>query len=126
MNPETVKMMNSDRFDEDFWLFQLGLIESDSKDGQIDLDKRFIYSFYEQGQHLWVKYRKVIQQAFCDMESMEPNQKMKVLLEGEARNLIDYMLGIFLALHGVNEALAIPLIALTLKKGINNFCEKDF
>jgi hypothetical protein len=121
IDDETLKLIFSDRFTEEFWLYQLG-VNSEKK----DIDNRhanlFIYSFYEVGKTLWKKYESDFRKYICDEEKGEPNFIVKELIEGDIRNLAEKIIAILMATYSIELALAIPIAALILKKGIKDFC----
>ncbi|MCJ7635464.1 hypothetical protein MUP77_24130, partial [Candidatus Bathyarchaeota archaeon] len=61
-------------------------------------------------------------QLFCDRANKTPKAWVKELMGGELRNVGIALLGKVTKACDVSVAVAIPIVALLLKKGISTFC----
>lgn len=74
------------------------------------------------GKKFWVAPRKKLYKLFCDRGSKAPKTWVKELMGSELRNVWIALLGKVTKTCDVSIAVAIPIVALLLKKGISAFC----
>ncbi len=120
IDDDTIQLILSDQTNESFWYFQLGKIEANPIAND---EHQFMNSFFNNGQRVWDENKGKIQSLLCDMTTNEPNEFIKQLTEGNIKDLIT---GIITLLHttlSITLTLAVPLVALILKKGIHTLCK---
>lgn len=119
LNNETIQLILSERTTEDFWLFQLGKSESSIS---IDGEHQFLNSFFDNGQRLWNFYQDKMKSALCDSSLHQPKEFVREITEGTVKEIVTSVVSVLCTTYSLSLAVAIPLCALILKKGINNFC----
>ena len=122
LNKETIELLLSKNFNENFWFFELGradtLLIGDEK-----IEHQFMNSYFDKGVQLWEKYKGLLKDYLCDDENKEPKQFVKTItnegLIGLIHNLIEYME----KSHDIVQAIAIPICGILVNKGIAVLCK---
>lgn len=121
LNQETINLILREEMNEAFWYFELGRNSSDIADGN-DGENFFMNSFFDKGKDLWDKFQDKAKALFCDPSTREPKVFVKELTEGSVKDIISGIVGLYMTSYSLTLAIAIPLTALTMKKGFNNLC----
>lgn len=112
------KLLNQN-LTEDYWKFELGV-------GYVYINVsnnvRYSAPYPEYGKLLWNKIESNIHGILC--EDGKPRTNIEEIISGDIRSLAEAILSIVVATYEVTLALAIPVTALVLKKGVLNFCSK--
>ena len=119
---ETIELITSEVFNESFWLFELGRAEIITAN-KTDIDNQFMNSFYDNGQRLWQESKDKIVEALCDRNKNEPREMIQELTSGNIKDIVVNIISLLTTTYSFTLAIAIPLCALILKKGINNICK---
>lgn len=121
LSNETIDLILSDKFDENFWIFELGRTEV-LLNRSSEIENQFISSFFEGGAHLWNKYKNIFVDYLCDKDKKEPKEIVQELISGDLRDFVTALLSVLTTTYSISLALAIPLCGLALKKGVSNIC----
>ena len=122
INKETVDLILSEKYNENFWLFELGRTEQIISDSP-PIEHQFMNSFFEKGEQLWAKHKEKIKDYLCDKEKSEPKQFAKNLTNETLIELVHRIIELLTNTHNIGEAIAIPLCGLALKKGVHALCK---
>lgn len=111
----------NDKLPEEYWVFQLGVgyVYHNVPEGF-----RFSKPYPELGKLFWNKIEVNIHNIIC--EDGKPKSNIEELISGDIRSLAEAILSIVVATYEVTLAIAIPITALVLKKGIHKFCLRNF
>lgn len=111
----------NDKLPEEYWILQLGVgyVYHNVPDGI-----KFSKPYPELGKSFWNKIEANIHSLIC--ENGKPKSNIEELMSGDIRSLAEAILSIVVATYAVTFAIAIPITALVLKKGIYKFCSKSF
>jgi len=82
------------------------------------------FNYVEMGEKFWATTRKKLYKLFCDRASKAPKTWVKELMGSDLRNVWIALLGEVTGTCDVTLAIAIPIGALLLKKGILAFCSR--
>lgn len=118
---DTIDLILSDKTNEAFWYFELGRISITAQDVDSS-ENQFMNSFFDKGQKLWESFQDNLKNAVCDVSTRQPKEIIKELSEGDLKDLVVNIIGIFVTSYDMTLAIAIPLTALVLKKGLYKFC----
>ncbi len=116
---DTIDLIVSDKLDVQYWLGELSSV-------YISAHKLPITSFSNNihwGEKFWRKIEDELRSLLCDAGA--PKQMIQEIISGDIRNLAQTILSIIVASYEISIAIAIPITALVLKRGINNFCKKE-
>lgn len=116
-----IELVQKENLDDSYWLGELGFANSKLKNESLE-ENDFLYSFYEQGQLLWDKYKEDIRSLICDTENGIPKPFINELIGGDIRNILETLATMIVASVKVEYLIAIPLSCLLLKYKISNFC----
>lgn len=123
MTPSEKDLENilNDKLPEEYWVFQLGVgyVYYNVPDGI-----KFSKPYPELGKLFWNKIEANIHSLIC--EGGKPKSNIEELISGDIRNLAEAILSIVVTTYDVTLAIAIPITALVLRKGIHKFCLKNF
>ena len=117
---ETIDLIMSEKFDINFWYYNLG--ESIEIEERIDEDKSFMYSFYDLGLEVWDKYKKKLKTTICDIDNLKPKDWVEDIISGDRRELVIAILTLLVGTLSIKLMIAVPLVAILLKKGLTTFC----
>jgi dCTP deaminase len=117
ISSETIELILAEKYDENFWLFELGRSEALIKDSS-DIDHQFMSSFFDRGEKLWEKYKDILREILCDTEKNEPKEFVRKITSGTVKDLVSTLV----TAYNLEAGLSIPLCALAIKKGLNNIC----
>ena len=79
-------------------------------------------SFFDKGKEAWNKYKDFAKGCLCDIEKKEPKETLKEIIDGNGKEIAVNIINL-LVYQSLEAAIAIPLCALVIKKGIYKFCE---
>jgi hypothetical protein len=122
LNQETIDLLLSKKFNENFWFFELGRAET-LLVGDEKIEHQFMSSFFDKGVQLWEKYKNILKAHLCDTEKKEPKPFVKTVtnegLIDLVHNLIEYME----KSHDIVQAIAIPICGILINKGVTTLCK---
>jgi hypothetical protein len=121
LSNETIDLIQSEKFNEDFWYFELGRAEKIMYES-VDIENQFMSSFLDNGQRIWQSYKDKVENILCDKTKREPKENIKELTTGTGKDLVVNIITLLTTTYSLTLAIAIPVAALILKKGINSIC----
>jgi dCTP deaminase len=124
LNDQTIELITSEDFDENFWLFELGKSAA-AEHESLDVDNQFMSSFFDNGKKLWEFYKNKVQDALCDKQKNEPKEFVQEITSGNIKDIVVNVISLLTTTYSISLAIAIPLCSLALKKGIHNICKGD-
>ncbi|MEA5111554.1 hypothetical protein SDC9_21803 [bioreactor metagenome] len=106
---------------EEYWIFQLGVgyIYENSPS-----NARFFLPYNEYGFKFWNLINYEIHEFLC--VDSKPKEWVKELIEGDVRNLIVGILSAITAKYEIGLGIAIPIVALVIKKDLKDYCCLNF
>jgi len=112
------KILNT-QVNEEYFIFELGVqyVYHNAPKGI-----RYSAPYREYGKAFWDKIETNIQSVLC--KDGKPKANIEELISGDIRSLTEAILSIVVATYEVTLAIAIPITALVMKKGISRFCAK--
>lgn len=116
-----IELVQNENLDEIYWFSELGYANSKVNDQGFE-ENDFIYSFYEQGEFLWNKYKVELRELICDIENGVPKPFIEEVLAGDIRQILETITTAIMATFSLVFAIALPLACLLLKFKIKNFC----
>lgn len=117
-----INTIQSELFDFNFWLHQLGRINSEnnlSTDNLISLD------FYKKGKEYWIEIISKVQEVLCDKDNKTPKKSISDLIEGNKTEMIIFIVSTLINDLDLLKEVAIPMASLVLKKGLIELCLKS-
>lgn len=121
LTEQQIATILNEHLNENFWIFQLGQATSGDLIGS---DNDFSFPFYEKGKELLEKYKPILKSMLCDTERMCIKSTIDEVVLGNVRELIYLIICTLCESHNLSLSLAIPLAALVIKYGLQNFCSK--
>lgn len=119
LTKQEVNKILSDSFDENFWLYQLGISISDVDEIETN---RFTFPFFEKGKEYYQEIKEKVYQLICDETQRRPKKNIRKHLEGDKKDLIASLASLLLVSLELEKEIIIPVTALILKNGIEKFC----
>jgi hypothetical protein len=116
LTEQQVENILDDRIDENGWLLQL------SPGIRNSIDNDFSFPFYEEGKKLWNEYKPILKNIICDKTRNSIKPEVDEGLLGNVREVIFVIYFELTNTHNVSAAIAIPLIAIVLKRKLQLFC----
>lgn len=117
-NEQFQKITNTN-LTEGYWKLELGV-------GYVYYNEpdniKFSKPYPEIGESFWYKIESSIRGIIC--KDGKPKSQIEEVINGDIRSLAEAILSIVVATYEVTLAIAIPITALVLKKGILNFCSE--
>lgn len=120
---ETIDLILSEKFDLNFWYFELG--RADQLAEEMSVDNQFMNSFWDRGERLWEKYKEKLRKLICNSDTKRIGNRFEELVLGNGREIaVVLLMELTNSDHGIGKAIAIPLVAILLKKQLNEFCSE--
>lgn len=119
---ETIDLLLSKKFNENFWYFELGRADTIliSDEG---IEHQFMSSFFDKGVQLWEKYKGILKDYLCDSEKKEPKAFVNAVTNEGLIDLIHNLVEYMGKSHDIVQAIAIPICGVLLNKGITTLCK---
>jgi hypothetical protein len=117
---EQLQKLLNQNLTEDYWIFELGV---GYVYNNVSNNVRYSAPYPEYGKLLWSQIESNIQGLLC--KDGKPNSIIEEIINGDIRSLAEAILSIIIARYEMTLALAIPLTAIVIKKGILNFCDEN-
>lgn len=123
LSKEDIEFIQSDEMNEAFWYFELGRNLPAVEDTP-ETDHYFMKSFYDFGKKMWDEFEAKAKTVLCDPTTMEPKEFVKEVSEGSGKDIVSAIVGVYMTTYSLAIGIAIPLAALTLKKGLGRLCSQ--
>jgi len=119
ISDKKIEMIQNVVFDNNFWIYQLGLsLDSD----ELSPDKRLSFDFYSKGKEYFEEIVTKLKILLCDNQTMAPKEKFKLLVNDNSKSAIVLLVTVICDGLEVVAEVAISIAALTLRKGLIKFC----
>lgn len=120
LTDEQFKKISNENLTEAYWELELGVgyIYHNVPEGT-----RYSLPYPEYGKSFWSKIESNIHGILC--ENGKPKSNIEEIISGDIRSLAEAILSIVVATYEITLAIAIPITALVIKKGIVNFCSES-
>ena len=83
----------------------------------------FSIDYDELGKDFWDVLQSELYALICDDKEKVAKDWAEEVISGEIRGFIVAVLTLFMATYNVSLGIAIPVVALLVKKGVKNFCK---
>ena len=84
----------------------------------------FWVPYAEMGLELWQALSSEIYYLLCDPNNKRPKDWVQELISGDIRNLLTGVITAITSTYHVGLGIAIPAVALVIKKGLVNYCKR--
>lgn len=121
LTPQQLDTILENELNENFWIYQLGV---NAEPVSVITDNDFSFPFFEKGKELWEKYLPILKQILCDKERKAIRMTIDEGILGNIRELVVFIYFELTNTHNLVAGIAIPLVAIVIKKSIQNFCEQ--
>ena len=121
VDEQLIKQIKNPELSIEFWEIQLGVAVSEDAG-----HTRSASEWKINGIKYWNQFKSSIQELICDQENRKPNFWMEELMSGDIREVIIAIVTALTTQLSIALSMAIPLTALILKYGVNNFCSIEF
>ncbi len=119
-----IELIENENVNSDIFFSQIGYAANDGTEKIAD--NEFIYSFYEQGKHIWNKHKHDIRKLVCDLESGEPKDFIGEIVGGDIRSTLEALIPLIASQLNIVLGVAIPIACLILKYKLKRFCSLDW
>lgn len=119
ISDEKIEMIQNDLFDNNFWIYQLGLALDDD---DLSADKRLSFDFYSKGKEYFDKVVGKLKILLCDERNRAPKEEFDILINDNNKKAIVLLITAICKELEVATEVAITIAALTLRKGLLKFC----
>ena len=79
--------------------------------------------YAKMGQDFWLSLSSEIYYLLCDPKNKQPKDWVQELISGDIRNLLTGIIAVITSTYNVSLGIAIPAVALVIKKGLVNYCK---
>jgi hypothetical protein len=114
-----IKMIQNDLFDNNFWVYQLGLSLDNA---ELSADKRLSFDFYSKGKEYFEEIVGKLRTVLCDDRTMAPKEKFGLLVNDNSKSAIVLLVTAICDGLEVAAEVGISIAALSLRKGLIKFC----
>lgn len=119
ISDKKIAMIQNDLFDNNFWVYQLGLsLDND----ELSADKRLSFDFYSKGKEYFEEIIGRLRTVLCDDKTMAPKEKFALLVNDNSKSAIVLLVTAICDGLQVAVEVAISIAALALRKGLLKFC----
>ncbi|WP_417559115.1 hypothetical protein [Mesoflavibacter zeaxanthinifaciens] len=119
ISDKKIEMIQNDLFDNNFWVYQLGL-SLDNED--LSVDKRLSFDFYSRGKEYFEEIVGRLKTILCDDKAMAPKEKFELLVNDNSKSAIVLLVTAICDGLDVAAEVGISIAALALRKGLIKFC----
>lgn len=122
INQDTINLLLSKKFNENFWLFELGRVDALFV-SNANYEHQFMNSFFDKGIQLWEKYQVILKEYLCDLEKKEPKPFVKNLTNEGMIDFINNLIEFLQNNHDIILTIAIPLCGILINRGVTTLCK---